>query len=267
MKKNGFIATSLMFSFFIIFLTMTLMIMATYTQYQSLVNSLNNNVLNDLNDNVIIGKYTTLYNSIIDGDFDSVKNEAFNSTAWTNLSNATPLNDTEQFSAYMRLNPTTSSFGQYINNTRLLKKRDTNSKIYVRYNIFRNYTIKCEDTPSEVNDDAPYLQIGTRKYYLHSNLCGTYSQWEMYSEVLDIKIDSDTQYIGFGIDNMKSGRADITEVSTLHVNIDNVMVIDITDAIKTGSNHNTIKSYLDANLSTTHETFLWLDRGYPIQKR
>ena len=263
MKKNGFIATSLMFSFFIIFLTMTLMIMATYTQYQTLINSSNENVLNDLNDNVIIGKYTTLYNSIIDGDFDSIKNGAFNSTAWKLNSNAVAYNDEEtQRSSYIRLKPTLASFGQTINSSRLLKKRDTSSKIYVRYNVFRNYTIKC-------TSDQPYLISGSRSYKLkeENRLCGEYASWTMYSEILTVTVDSDYQHLGFSINNMTSGKADITDVNTLHINIDNVMVIDVTDMYKDGTTDDMVKNFLDAELSTSHDQFLWLDRGYPIKKR
>ena len=263
MKKNGFIATSLMFSFFIIFLTMTLMIMATYTQYQTLINSSNENVLKDLNENVIIGKYTTLYNSIIDGDFNSIKTGAFNSTAWKLNSNAVAYNDEEtQRSSYIRLNPTMASFGQTINSSRLLKKRATPSKIYVRYNVFRNYTINC-------TSDQPYLNIGSRTYTLKSEnrLCGDYVSWKMYSEILTVNVDSDTQYLGFSINNMTSGKASVTDVSTLNINIDNIMLIDVTDVYKVGTTDASVKNFLDTELSTSHEQFLWLDSGYPILKR
>lgn len=263
MKKNGFIATSLMFSFFIIFLTMTLMIMATYTQYQTLINSSNENVLNDLNDNVIIGKYTTLYNSIIDGDFDSIKNNAFNSTAWKLNSNAVAYNDeATQKSSYIRLKPTAASFGQTINSSRLLKKRSTSSKIYVRYNVFRNYTINC-------TNDRPYLNIGSRTYTLkaENRLCGEFASWKMYSEILTVNVDSDNQYLGFSINNMSSGKASVTDVNTLNINIDNIMVIDVTDMYKDGTTDAIVKGLLDSELSTSHDQFLWLDRGYPIKKR
>jgi hypothetical protein len=260
MKKNGFIATSLMFSFFIIFLTMTLMIMATYTQYQTLINSSNENVLNDLNDNVIIGKYTTLYNSIIDGDFNSIKVGAFNSTAWTLGTNAEAHNETSQSSEYIRLKPTSASFGQTINSSRLLKKRETTSKIYVRFNVFRNYTINCDN-------DMPYLKIGSSSYTLNTHLCGGYDDWTMFSQILNVNVNSDSQYLGFNVSNMKSGKANITDVSTLHINIDNVMIIDVTDAYKNGTTDAQVKAFLDSELSSSHDQFLWLDRGYPIKKR
>ena len=270
MKKNGFIATSLMFSFFIIFLTMTLMIMATYTQYQTLINSSNENVLNDLNNNVIIGKYTTLYNSIIDGDFYSIKTGAFNSTAWTLETNAEAHNEVGQLSEYIRLNPTSASFYQKINSSRLLKQRTTSSKIYVRYDVFRNYTINCDN-----GSDQPKLVIGTEPYELktENRLCGKYEQdngWKMYSQILDVNVNSDDQYLMFNVSNMTSGKAEVTDVDTLHINIDNVMVIDVTDVFKDSATDDmikTVKGVLDTELSTSHDQFLWLDRGYPIKKR
>ncbi|MBE6158916.1 MAG: hypothetical protein E7159_03735 [Firmicutes bacterium] len=263
MKKNGFIATSLMFSFFIIFLTMTLMIMATYTQYQTLINSSNENVLNDLNDNVIIGKFTTLYNSIIDGDFDSIKTGAFNSTAWTLGTNAVAYNDeSTQRSSYIRLKPTAASFGQTINSSRLLKKRATSSKIYVRYNVFRNYTINC-------TNDQPYLKIGSITYTLkaENRLCGEYSSWNLYSEILTVNVNSDSQYLGFNVSNMKTGVDNDTNFSELNINIDNVMVIDVTDVYKNGTTDAQVKAFLDSELSSSHDQFLLLDGGYPIKKR
>jgi len=265
MKKNGFIATSLMFSFFIIFLTMTLMIMATYTQYQTLINSSNENVLNDLNDNVIIGKYTTLYNSIIDGDFYSIKTGAFNSTAWKLETNAEAINDEVQLSEYIRLKPTSASFYQKINSSRLLKQRTGNSKIYVRYDVFRNYTINCVS-------DQPKLVIGTKPYELktENRLCGEYSSWKMYSQILDVDVNSDDQYLVFNVSNMKTGVNNDTNFSELSINIDNVMVIDVTDVFKDSATDDKIKmvqGILDAEFSGSHDKFLWLDRGYPIQKR
>jgi hypothetical protein len=243
--------------------------MATYTQYQTLINSSNENVLNDLNDNVIIGKYTTLYNSIIDGDFDSIKTGAFNSTAWKLGTNAEAYNDEEtQRSSYIRLKPTAASFYQKINSSRLLKKRATSSKIYVRYNVFRNYTINCDN-----DSDQPRLVIGTGSYAVpyelkpENRLCGEYSSWNKYSQILEVNVNSDDQSLVFNVSNMTSGKAEVTDVSTLHINIDNVMVIDVTDMYKDGTTDEMVKNFLDAELSTSHDQFLWLDRGYPIKKR
>ena len=114
-KKNGFIATSLMFSFFIIFLTMSLMIMATYTHYQGLINNLNSGVLKDLNDNVIVKKYTTLINSAADGDLASIYGSSNPSSTinsvWSvnEAQNSKPIYDDGNKISYIRIFNTSSS--------------------------------------------------------------------------------------------------------------------------------------------------------------
>jgi hypothetical protein len=66
---------------------------------------------------------------------------------------------------------------------------------------------------------------------------------------------------------MSSGKASVTDVNTLNINIDNIMVIDVTDMYKDGTTDAIVKGLLDSELSTSHDQFLWLDRGYPIKKR
>ena len=41
MKKNGFIATSVMFSFFLVFITLSVLILLSYAHYRTLINQLN----------------------------------------------------------------------------------------------------------------------------------------------------------------------------------------------------------------------------------
>ena len=56
MKKNGFIATSIMYSFFIVFSMLCLLTLGTYTHYRVLNNNLNNNIkieiTNKINDEI-----------------------------------------------------------------------------------------------------------------------------------------------------------------------------------------------------------------------
>ena len=69
MKKNGFIATSVMYSFFVVFALLSLTILATYSHYRSLNTSLNSSILDELNLR-IVNKYARLTNLVKDGNFD-----------------------------------------------------------------------------------------------------------------------------------------------------------------------------------------------------
>lgn len=70
MKNNkGFIATSIMYSFFMVFTIICLLILATYSHFRSLINNINNNVLSELNE-VISNKYAYACNLVSNGNFD-----------------------------------------------------------------------------------------------------------------------------------------------------------------------------------------------------
>ena len=262
-KKNGFIATSLMFSFFIIFLTMSLMILATYTHYQGLINNLNSSILTDLNENVIMKKYTTLSNSILDGDMVSAKT-TFDETSWNLVkANARAVNDTENQVTYIELFNTAVSrsahFSQRINESRKLKvSKDIDDKrvIYVRFNLFRNGTINCSSSSVK-------LRLGSVYKNVSDNICGGYSNWASNSAIFeDLYITeeqaNDTELI-FDVQNMYAPVANI-DVLTLRMGINKVMVIDVTDAfMDSTTTSNNVKANLDANLP-------YFDVDYSIKK-
>ena len=254
-KKNGFIATSLMFSFFLIFLTMSLMIMATYTHYQGLINSLNSNVLNDLNDNVIVKKYVTVKNSIMDGDMVSART-SFDTASWTLGNNTKAYFDNENQITYIRMYNTNSStsahFSQRINSSRALKVGDERT-IYVRYNLFRNGYIPC-------NSGRVTLRIGSNSYNLPDQLCGgDFVNWESRSAIFKVPVTTEDVELIFDIQNMYAPEAYV-DINTLHVEINNVMVIDVSDAYMTDeTSKEKIKNYFDANVP-------YFDLDYSIKK-
>ena len=49
MKKNGFIATSLIYSFFLAFVALVSVILTTYSYYRTILNTLNKDILSGLN--------------------------------------------------------------------------------------------------------------------------------------------------------------------------------------------------------------------------
>ena len=80
-NKKGFIATSLMYSFFIVFALLALTILATYSHYRYLNNDLNMSILEELN-HKISSKYARLYNFVEDGSFED---DSFN---WSEYSSS-----------------------------------------------------------------------------------------------------------------------------------------------------------------------------------
>ena len=216
MKKNGFIATSLMFSFFIIFLTMSLMIMATYTQYNGLITNLNSKVLDDLNTNVIADKYIVLTNVIDDGDIESMKTGTLNSK-WTDKTRVDGVNDYANFNTYIRMKPgkNSSSFKQYFTGEVKGGKR----KLLVRFDIYRNSTINCD------SNNGTVTVAGTKLGY---SLCGDSVLWTPYYFLIDANISGAVD-ITFSISNISSAK-DWISVNSLYVGIKNIMVVDVTDA-------------------------------------
>ena len=58
-KKNGFIATSLIYSFFLVFITLFLTIIADYLQNKVLLNTIENDIKEDLNGTKNIADFNT----------------------------------------------------------------------------------------------------------------------------------------------------------------------------------------------------------------
>ena len=236
MKKNGFIATSLMFSFFIIFLTMTLMIMATYTQYQTLINNLNSNVLKDLN-KYILEKNVILKNSVVDGNVASAKG-SFNRSAWPLLYNATPVNDSENNSTYIKLLPTNSKLSNIIPDSNKIARG--NRKIYVRFRIHRSTTLVCSSASAD-------LVLGVDSYNITNNLCGDYTPFTPISTIINANNNSDSATVKFEIFGMRPVTNTIP-LSTLWLSITDLMVVDITDLYESGTSDATVQAKLDTYL-------------------
>ena len=72
MHKNGFIATSLIYSFFLIFLAIIANILFSYAHNRILLNNINEGILDDLNES--IKKFDTKYNNNSSNLFDMINN-------------------------------------------------------------------------------------------------------------------------------------------------------------------------------------------------
>ena len=243
------------------------MIMATYTHYQGLINNLNSGVLKDLNDNVIVKKYTTLINSAADGDLASIygssnPSSSINSTVYVwdvnEARNSKPIYDDGNKISYIRIfntsSSTSGSFTYTVPNLNVRKlKTGNNRKIYVRYNIFRNGTINC-------NSGVATFKVGSTSRQLSDSLCGNFANWETKSNIFTVNVgDTDTVSLNFNVQNMKPAEVHI-DVKTLYIEINKVMIIDVTDAYMTSATSDAaVKNYLDANVP-------YYDLEYSIKK-
>ena len=129
-NKNGFIATSLMYSFFMVFALLALTILATYSHYRYLNSDLNASIQEELNQK-ILSKYARLYNLVNNGSFESddswtMNNSEINQTIVTEICN---INDVKN-----KLGNTNSFFTQIGSNYYFVGRNPYN---YVRYNNTR----------------------------------------------------------------------------------------------------------------------------------
>ncbi len=150
MKKNGFIATSLIYSFFLIFVTLFLTIIADYLQNKVLLNTIESSIKNDINDSLGIqdfkvGDILFFTNDILQciGNTNSVnlENCGFDSTAKYYIKDIEyKVEDETEISGkdllYIgkyknngEIDETYTDKIIYFNNIRLKKQADTNTDI------------------------------------------------------------------------------------------------------------------------------------------
>lgn len=258
-KKNGFIATSVMFSFFLVFTMLSLLVLASYAHYRLLMNELNGEILNDLNENVISKKYVKLHNYINDGTFKSIKEDHDNNDttykkffeSWRNdeSKNYEPYYDEIVNNYYVKL--LSKSNGSTLIKTFNKKIMGNNRKIYVAFNMFRPETINCLTGTVK-------LKIGTIEKNMTDNnkiLCGDYINWSnVNSEIINIENndEDDDQQIVFETLGVSEGDS--------FIGIKNIRVVDITDLYKSGTTDEKMKEYLDSELPNDFEEDYTLEK-------
>lgn len=253
-KKNGFIATSVMFSFFLVFTMLSLLVLASYAHYRLLMNELNGEILNDLNENVISKKYVYLDNCIEDNTFESIMTDINDSSYPTfyqhwpkdnnNGYNYEPFYNKDANDHYVRLLSVPYN-GSLSGKARLAKKFDRpisikdDRKIYVAFNMFRN----DNNDLNACTFGKVSIKIGEKTYSMSNDkiLCGGYINWkDIHSQIFEVNVDSNDQQIIFETDGLK--------ISDSFIGINYIRVVDITDLYKSGTKDEEMKEYLDSEL-------------------
>ena len=244
MKKNGFIATSIMYSFFAVFSMVALIILATYTHYRVLINNINNNVLTELNAK-ISDKYTTIYNLLNNGDFE--EDSAWTYVNTTRIEKNVPYGSSYSGTYSARMPKTDASFNQSF----LIKdKVDVDNKyhkVYVAFRVFRNGPVTGTGTIT--------LNASGKDYAINgSSLIGGFSNWTLYSEIVDVGMTNDNDWtLNFNITgNTKDN----------YTFIDNAMVVDIKNVYNGNTTpDNDMKSYLDTYLDYFNGSYVMTKYG------
>lgn len=244
MKKNGFIATSLIYSFFLAFVALVSVILATYSYYRTILNTLNKDILSGLNTE-IQSKYITLENLIKNGSFEDSTNK------WGSQVNVEIPAASENISAHgansLRLNT-----GNYTANSQVQQPVVVPDNIasisgthtyYLRFRIFRNGNLVFSG--GDANAYANISVDTNKKIYLG----GVFTNWSLASMVIEGNAASSIT-VNFTANNSvldHQGKTDTNEGGrALSVYIDDVMLIDVTElSSKLGISGDVLKNRLD----------------------
>lgn len=219
MNNKGFIATSLIYAFFLVFVAVVATVLATYAHNRILVDNVNSGVVDDLNKS-IENKYVLLQNLVVNGDFEE-------DGGWT-LENAANLNPS--FSTFsgvrsIAIYKGNSSIRQNISNLQ------RNHYYYFRYYVFRNGTITGTSNVTLSSGGTSYnFNLGYYSPDLVAN-------WNLLSSIVEVSTPGTytLNISGTGIGGNYS-----------NLNIDSLIFTDITDFITEGTNVVNLKTYLDS---------------------
>lgn len=246
MKKNGFIATSLIYSFFLAFVALVSVILTTYSYYRTILNTLNKDILSGLNTE-IQSKYITLENLIQNGSFEDSTNK------WGSQVNVEIPAASENISAHgaksLRLNT-----GNYTADSQIQQPVTVPTNIasisgkhqyYLRFRIFRNGNLVFSG--GDAANAYANISVATNSKI---GLGGAFTNWSLASMVIEGNAASSIT-VNFTANNSvldHQGKTD-TDVGggrALSVYIDDVMLIDVTElSSKLGISGDALKNRLD----------------------
>lgn len=123
-KKNGFIATSLIYSFFLVFITLFLTIIADYLQNKVLLNTIEGDIKQEINNTITIRDFNVgdMITFMFNYDGNCLDNENSTSTYNCNISSGSTFEVKDKFTV----------LGSEKENTILIENVDTNEKFYLK---------------------------------------------------------------------------------------------------------------------------------------
>ena len=221
MNNKGFIATSLVYAFFLVFVAVIATVLATYTHNRILISNVNTGIEEDLNHS-IENKYLVIENILTNSNFEEDE-------GW-DLTNATNLNPS--FSAYLGLRSIALNKGDStISQT--VKELQANHYYYLRFYLFRNGPITGNSAITLKSNTNPSTVIN---YGLNLISDDVSVNWEAMSNIMRLNLDGDydLQIVGTNIDGVFN-----------NLNIDALMLIDVTALIDDGNSIPDSKTFID----------------------
>lgn len=251
MNNKGFIATSLIYSFFLVFVAVMASILATYAHNRILVNNVNEGIVDDLNATVE-SKYLVIENMIRNSDFEEDvtdelgnKNWEFSNAAITEVLNPLPNPLPEGFKIIsyrgmksVDIRKGNSEIKQDIHKI-LGEEEEVEANpydiekdhyYYLRYYIFRNGSISgsssftLEKTGSVLNFNLNYINTEI------------YANWDLKSDIV-LATDSGSYTLRIVNTNING--------DFVNLNIDSLMLIDVTELVEASGSVPAAKDYLD----------------------
>ena len=242
-NKNGFIASSLMFSFFLVFVLLCVLVLTSYTHYNTLIKNLNGNILIDLNTK-IKAKYSSVKSVIRNGNI-----EGSVSSSWYLVNANKPHSNANN--NFLSIKPNTS--GSIAQSFTAI---GANRKIYVSFNFNTWYRDPCTNCTFTVklNDSV----IGSFYFYdgQKNNKFDEYSTNTMVNNTDDSTNNHVVNWVKFGkiLNTTSSVNTIIFEASNLNYDSDNgdskfgindIVVADVTNLFLKDSSGNYITSDID----------------------
>lgn len=233
MKNNkGFIATTLIYSFLLLFATLVTVIITNYNYYRNTLNKYNKNI-NDALNNIVNNKYVTLYNEIDNSDFET-KN-----VSWHTGSNTTNFNNNGNLGYDCNQSDCTNKNGSYKteytnaggNNSFGFAPKTSNvvnsntfncvanNYYYVAYDVFTSGTINNGEAGGNIG-----IYNNSSGWAVYESLNYGFQNWS-HRGIIGKVSNSGTCTFRIDYQNNNGG-------SDVRMNIDNVMVINITELLQ-----------------------------------
>ena len=226
-NNKGFIATTLIYSFLLLFATLVTVIITNYNYYRNTLNKYNKNI-NDALNNIVNNKYVTLYNEIDNSDFET-KN-----VSWHTGSSTTNFNNNGNLGYDCNQSDCTNKNGSYQtdytnaggnNSFRFAPKTNSivnsnvfsciaNNYYYVSYDVF---------TSGALSGGNIGIYNNSGRFEVSESLNYGFQNWSRRGFIG--KVSSGGNCV-FRIDYQNSGGG-----ADIRMNIDNVAVINITELL------------------------------------
>ncbi len=252
-KKNGFIATTLIYSFLLLFATLIVVIIGNYSYYRNTLHTYNKGINKALN-SLIDSKYVTLTNLVSNSDFELndswvIRNSgsSLGVAGYSNDGSMGVNNRTMRFSGSGDVSATSNSF-----------KCEIGHYYYVSWQIF---------TTGIINEKTNWFFWNTKHKYIGLYMSSSEDSYFL-GRSINMGFQNVTRQGVVGVATTTSSTCNFsvyynnTNDTVMH--IDNVVVTDVTEVLSKANNLDTTKlanifnaSSTSGNIPYFHDTYIY----------